>query len=321
MANLGRIIDVHSHAILPGPRGTTVGAGFVTFDWAPESALAHMDEHGIAACVLSLPDVANHATGQEARDLARSVNERLAAIVSAHPSRFGALATLPGQDPESCLEEMSYALDVLGLDGVATSTSIGGTYLGDPSFDPWFEELDRRGATLFVHPCLSQAGSSVLLGLNPSVLEFMFETTRMITNMVVTGAKRRFGRARILVTHGGGTVPFLAQRIATLVHAFGVGPERVTIAPSEIRTDMSTFYYDLTAATSPAQLAGLLELVSPSQLLLGLDFPFMPAATFASAITELAGNPRLGEPQLQAVLRGNAQRLFPGVTTRAGVGS
>ena len=129
MADLGRIIDVHSQAILPGPRGTTVGAGYVTSDWAPEGALAHMDEHGIAACVLSLPDAANHAIGREARDFARPVNERLAAIVSAYPGRFGALATPPGRDPESCLEEISYALDVLGLDGVAISTSVGGMYL------------------------------------------------------------------------------------------------------------------------------------------------------------------------------------------------
>ena len=43
-----------------------------------KSAISYMDEHDISACVLSDPDSANHATGQEARDIARRVNETLA---------------------------------------------------------------------------------------------------------------------------------------------------------------------------------------------------------------------------------------------------
>jgi 6-methylsalicylate decarboxylase len=83
-----------------------------------------MDEHGISACVLSDPDSANHATGQEARDIARRVNEALADIVSRRPRRFGAIATLPGQDADGAVTEIAYALDTLKMDRVSTSTSI-----------------------------------------------------------------------------------------------------------------------------------------------------------------------------------------------------
>jgi len=76
-----------------------------------------MEEHDISACVLSDPDSANHATGQEARDIARRVNETLADIVSRHPSRFGAVATLPGQDADGAVAEIAYALDTLKMDG------------------------------------------------------------------------------------------------------------------------------------------------------------------------------------------------------------
>jgi predicted TIM-barrel fold metal-dependent hydrolase len=116
-----------------------------------------MDEHGISACVLSDPDSANHATGQEARDIARRVNEALANIVSRRPRRFGAIATLPGQDADGALTEIAYALDTLKMDGVSTSTSISDVYLGERQFDPWFEEMNRRGATLFVHPTFTKA--------------------------------------------------------------------------------------------------------------------------------------------------------------------
>src|SRR5258705_10711225 len=102
------------------------------------------------------------------------------------------------------------------MEGVSTSTSIRDVYLGERQFDPWFEELNRRGATLFVHPTFAKATQALLIGLNPSVLEFMFDTTRMIANMVATGAKKRFSNIKIISTHGGGTIPYLVSPIPTL---------------------------------------------------------------------------------------------------------
>src|SRR5258708_37290767 len=116
-----------------------------------------MDKHDISACVLSDPASANHARGQAARDIDRRVNETLADIVPRHASRFGAVATLPGQDADGTMAEIAYALDTLKMDGVSTSTSISDAYLGEPQFDAWFEELNRRGATLFAHPTLTKA--------------------------------------------------------------------------------------------------------------------------------------------------------------------
>jgi predicted TIM-barrel fold metal-dependent hydrolase len=183
MSRLGKIIDVHSHPILPFGEGAPVGPGRKPPDWSVERALSYMEEHDVSACVLSDPDSANHTTGQEGRDIARRVNETLAGIVSKHPSRFGAVATLPGQDADGAVTEIAYALDILKLDGVSTSTSINDVYLGEPQFNPWFELLNQRGSTLFVHPTFTKASRTLLNGLNPSVLEFMFDTTRMIANM------------------------------------------------------------------------------------------------------------------------------------------
>ena len=144
------IIDVHSHII------TNLGSQ-APMDklpaWSIEQSLSLMDANGIAASVLSLPDSAGHAKGSEACQLARRINEELADIVSKHPSRFGAMATLPAlAATDGLLEEMAYALDTLKLDGVATTTSIDDIYLGDTRYDAWFEEMNRRGVTLFVHP-------------------------------------------------------------------------------------------------------------------------------------------------------------------------
>jgi len=316
MAGLAKLVDVHSHPILPFGQGAPVGEGRKQPDWSVESALSYMDEHDISACVLSDPDSANHATGQQARDTARCVNETLADIVSRHPSRFGAVATLPGQDADGALAEIAYALDTLKLDGVSTSTSVNDVYLGEPQFDPWFEELSRREATLFVHPTFTKASLTVLNGLNPSVLEFMFDTTRMITNMVATGAKKRFSNIKIISTHGGGTIPYLVNRIQTLEHAFGVGPGRLELSPKEVREGIASFYYDLTAATSDAQLDAILKLVPVSHLLMGLDFPLMPESTFAPAIADITRYPAFNEADLQSLSYGNAGRLYPALKAR-----
>src|SRR6267143_1524362 len=318
MASLGKIIDVHSHPILPYGQGAPIGPGQKQPDWSVESALSYMEQHDISACVLSDPESANHARGQEARDIARRVNETLADIVSRHPSRFGAVATLPGQDPDGAVAEIAYALDILKMDGVSTSTSISDVYLGEPQFDPWFEELNRRGVTLFVHPTFTKATQTLLIGLNPSVLEFMFDTTRMIANMVATGAKKRFSNIKIISTHGGGTIPYLAHRIQLLEHAFGVGRGRLALSPEEVREGIASFYYDLTAATSEAQLGAILKLVPVLRLVMGLDFPLMPKSTFAPAIADIGRYPAFNKADLQSLSYGNAGRLYPELAKRIG---
>src|SRR4030088_757881 len=316
MASLTKIIDVHSHPILPFGEAAPVGEGRKQPDWSVESALSYMEEHDISACVLSAPAAANNATGQEARDIARRTNEVLAEIISKHPNRFGAVATLPGLDADGAIAEIGYALDTLKLDGVATTTSINDVYLGEPQFDPWFEELNRRSATLFIHPTITRAAESLLNGLNASVIEFMFDTTRMVTNMVATGAKKRFSQIKIISTHGGGTIPYLVNRIQTLEHAFGVGPGRLELSPEEVREGIASFYYDLTAATSEAQLGAILKLVPVSQLVMGLDFPFMPKSTFAPAIADIERYRAFDETDLQSLSYGNAGRLFPALKAR-----
>src|SRR5712672_2499931 len=316
MASLSKIIDVHSHSVLAFGEGAPVGEGRKQPDWSVESALSYMEEHDISACVLSAPASANNATGQEARDIARRTNEVLAEIISKHPNRFGAVATLPGLDADGAIAEIGYALDTLKLDGVATTTSINDVYLGEPQFDPWFEELNRRSATLFVHPTITKATQTLLIGLNPSVLEFMFDTTRMIANMVATGAKKCFSNIQIISTHGGGTIPYLVNRIQMLEHAFGVGPGRLELSPEEVREGIASFYYDLTAATSEAQLGAMLKLVPVSQLVMGLDFPLMPKSTFAPAIANIGRYPAFNKADLQSLSYGNAGRLYPALKAR-----
>jgi predicted TIM-barrel fold metal-dependent hydrolase len=242
------------------------------------------------------------------------MNERFATIVRDHPTRFGAFAVLPMDDMDAALDEMTYALDVLGLDGIAATTNVQGVYLGDPRFHDLLAELDRRAATLFVHPTVPPDFDPARLGLNVAILEFMFESTRMATHMVVSGAKAKFPRANIICTHGGGATPYLAPRIGILEPIFGAGPGRPVLAREEIAAGLASFHYDLTA-TRAAQLDGLRRLVPPERLLMGTDYPMMPDTEIAPAMQAFSAYEGFGEAERQLIVRTNALALFPRLQT------
>jgi predicted TIM-barrel fold metal-dependent hydrolase len=316
MARLNKLIDVHSHAIF------NIGSAAPLAkqpDWSVEGALALMDKFEISTAVISVADAANNAEGQAACDIARQVNEKIADMMVKHPTRFGGMATVPGRNIDGALREMEYALDVLKMDGVATSTNIHDVYMGEAVYDPWFEEMNRRGVTLFIHPSILSSFPQTGLGLNASVFEFMFDTTRMLANMVITGAKKRFSNMNMITTHAGGTMPFLTKRFQMLETAFGPGRGRETIPAEEVKAILATFYYDLTAATTPAQLVGLLDLVPTSQILMGVDIPFMPHYTIGEAIETISNYPGFSEADRDLIAHGNAARLYPKLAEKLGI--
>jgi predicted TIM-barrel fold metal-dependent hydrolase len=325
------LIDVHAHPImrqwldaLARSRGPDAGplhiAGSPVPDWSPQIHLAMLDRHGIDAALLSWPSATAFLTGQASRALARSMNEELAQAVADHPHRFGAFAILPWDDMDAVLEEMAYALDVLHLDGVSAATQYRGSYLGSPAHQPVLAEMNRRGTTLFVHPTTPPGFDLVSMGLNAAILEFMFDSTRMATNMVLSGSKARFPDIRIICTHGGGTVPYLAARIGILEPHFGAGEGRPVLTAQEVQAGLASFYYDLTAATSAAQIDAIRRLVPVERLLMGFDYPMMPEHTVVPARAAFDAYAGLDAAERARINGGNALAMFPALAQRMKAG-
>ena len=183
---MARTIDVHQH-FLPDFfwRETNEGAkpvgGIMPPPWTESTALAFMDDAGIDVAVLSISTPGVHVGDDtRARALARRCNEFAAQLVQSRPDRFGSFASLPLPDVDGALEELSYALDVLKLDGVLLFSNVQGMYLGDSRLEPVFAELDRRGATVFVHPNPSPDPVAHRLGLPDSLIDFTADTTRAV---------------------------------------------------------------------------------------------------------------------------------------------
>lgn len=282
-------IDAHVH-ILPSDyraeleRRSLLAPGIPP--WSPELVDGLMTRHDIDAAVLSLapPGVFFGDQGL-ANELARLVNERTAEFVATAPDRYAGLAVLPLPDVDAALAELRHALDVLGLDGVALLSNVGGTYLGDPAWDAVFDELDRRGAYVFLHPTMPPHPLPV--PEHPMWLyEFPFDTTRAVVRLIYSGTLERCPNLRLQVAHLGGTAPFLAHRIASLAAR---EPERAAAAPAGALAHLRRLYYDTGLSNNAVALAATLEVADIGQVVFGTDWPYADLPRAGDPAPGLAG--------------------------------
>ncbi|NPV59635.1 MAG: amidohydrolase [Actinobacteria bacterium] len=308
------LIDVHHH-FLPreylstlGKMGITEFAGRPFPAWTPEDSLTLMDRHGIRAAVASLscPGVYFGDLGL-ARDLARMCNEYAAELSGEKGRRWGAFATVPLPDVDAALAELGYALDTLKLDGVALPASVGDRYLGDPAFDGLFDELNRRKAAVFVHPGVPPGSDVPRLDLPHFLVEFVFDTTRAVANLLFSGTLQRCPDIRFILAHAGGTVPFLLFRLSLGQFLPGL-QEKV---PEGVASYLGRLYYDTALSASPTALRSLQELVDCSHIVFGSDYPFAPEAAAAITIKGLEDYGGFDEQEIGAIKSGNALSLFP----------
>jgi 6-methylsalicylate decarboxylase len=266
-------VDAHLHVYPPAYvdalRGLPGGLPPMPIP-ALADARGHMARFGIDAAVVSTgPPGVFFGDQAQATELARVVNELEAELVRGEPERFAALASLPLPDVDAALAELAYALDVLGLDGVWLPTNVGGTYLGEPAFAPLLEELDRRGAYVLVHPVFPPYTPP--LDWPVWLVELPFETTRALVQLLYSGTLDRCPNVRLQLAHLGGTVPFLADRIASLVAR---EPRFRAAIDREPVSYLSDLWYDTGLANAGPGLAAT-EAVAPlERIVFGTDWPY-----------------------------------------------
>ena len=186
-----------------------------------------------------------------------------------HPNRFGVFASLPLPDIEGSLREIAYALDELKSEGIGLLTNYDGKYPGDPAFAPVFEELNRRKAVVYFHPAQAPCCAAHGIGVPAATLDFPFDTTKAITSMLFAGTFARCRDIRFIFSHAGGTVPFLAERIARLQ----VRPEFKAAVPDGVMFELKRLFFDTALSANELAFSALLKLVAPDQVLFGSDYP------------------------------------------------
>jgi predicted TIM-barrel fold metal-dependent hydrolase len=240
-------------------------------EWSPAKSLEDVEKNGVSTALLS-PAVSGVSfdASEAGRSLARKSNNFGAELVRDHPTNFGLLAALPMPDPKGSLAEIKYAMDTLHGDGIALLSSYGDKWLGDPTYTPVFEELNRRKGVAFVHPNAPNCCTNLLAHVPASTIEFLFDTTRTIESLLTTGTFSRFPNVQFIFSHGG-AMPILANRMAR-----NFPKDLAAQVPNGVLYELKRQFYDTASASNPTSLSALLSVVPSSQVVFGSDFPFLP---------------------------------------------
>jgi predicted TIM-barrel fold metal-dependent hydrolase len=332
--SVSSLIDVHHHVIPPEVRarladhGVTEVGGIPVPRWDEARELEVLDRHRISAAVVSISDTGQAATEAKlVRLIAREANEFYAGLVARYPRRFGAFASLPLPDVEAALTELEYALHDLRLDGVMLLSNYAGRYPGDGAFDPVLAELDRRSATVFLHPATPPGSPTP--ELPTFLIDYVFETTRAVGSLLRSGALEHYTNIRLVLAHAGGTIPYLAGRLAlgeAPIRARGVttrlagmpvgGAVAGALADAvldrnERRVDeaLGDFYYDTALSTATPALRALDAIAGPERIVFGSDYPYAPEPLIGRTARGIAAHWHDGA--LSRITQRNALDLFP----------
>src|SRR5262249_45762845 len=238
--------------------------------------IEEMDKAGIRTGILSLastPGLWFDAGPDAAARMVRLCSDYAARMAQDFPGRFGLFAPLSMLDTDTTLKEIEYAFDTLRADGIGLQSNYGDKWLGDATYKPVLEELNRRKATVYVHPLVASCCGALSVGTFPAVLEVPHDTTRTVTSLLLAGTFARLRDITWLFSHAGGTIPMLAGRIDAF---YGARPNLKEFAPDGIDGELRRLHYDTANATHPAQMAALLKLVPVSQVTYGTDYPYFP---------------------------------------------
>jgi 6-methylsalicylate decarboxylase len=308
------MIDVHFHlipefyrdAVYEAGRGPAIGR---YPDWSPQLALDLMDKHGIALAITSIaqPGV-GFMPDARAADFARSCNDYAAALIARHPQRFGCFGLVPMHDMDAAIAEARYCLETLRFEGISLFASYGDRFLGDPSFDPLMGFLDSHGAIVHVHPGLHPSSRSLALPWPGFMIEYPFDTTRAAVNLLFSGAIERFAEIRFILSHAGGTLPYLAWRlsVAPMIDARLTQRSRL-----EIFAALKTFWYDNALASGPQPMSALTQIAAADRVLFGSDWPFCNDRVVTEEVADFTAPGFLAPDAIAMIARENARKLFP----------
>jgi aminocarboxymuconate-semialdehyde decarboxylase len=264
-----------------------------------------LDDHDIDMQVYTLTTPGTHVeTPENAARLASLVNDEFAQGISQYPGRFSALATLPLNDPAASVKELERACRQLGLRGAMLFSNVNGVALADPRFYPLFELANDLEAVLYIHPTHPLGVEAMLDYWLMPLVGFLFDTTLAASKLVFAGIPERYPKIRWVLTHLGGAIPYLAERLDRGYRAFKECRVSIQRPPSEY---LKQFYYDTVNFNLDA-LELAIAFAGADHLLAGSDYAHQ------------IGSPRLmlesiraldiTEPERTAILGQNAARLL-----------
>jgi predicted ArsR family transcriptional regulator/predicted TIM-barrel fold metal-dependent hydrolase len=297
-----------------------------------QARLADMDASGIDLQVIShVAPAAQALDGTEGIARAREANDQLAGAVRAHPDRFAGFATLPTADPPAAADELERAVRELGLIGALVNSTLGsnGAFLDEARFAPLLDRFERLDVPLYLHPAPPSAALRDVLyrGLPPAVAGRLAtsawgwhaEAGLHVLRMIVTGVFDRHPGLRLIVGHCGEMVPFMLDRIDTMLSPTRLGPARLgparlgpaRLGPGSMALKPSEYFLrNIWVTTSglfslPPVLCAV-QVLGVDRVLFSVDYPFGDNAAGRALLDALP----LAPADKAKIAGGNAEQVL-----------
>ena len=253
-------IDVHGHYLAPEYVALLAKDDpAIRLQGRIDERVGMLDEAGVDLQVLShgsnVPYLEREADAVAA---ARVGNDAYAQIALDYPGRLAAFGSVPLPHVDAAIAEASRCLDELHTLGIALGCSVGERTLDEPTFEPFWAELDRRRAVVFLHPIFRTGDPHLREYDLARVAGACFEDTVAALRLLLSGVTDRHPNLRIIVPHFGGTLPVIYPRIARR------GKAQL----------LKSLYYDTANGYGPA-LRCACETLGTQRLMLGTDFPYI----------------------------------------------
>ncbi|MBS1729575.1 MAG: amidohydrolase [Bacteroidetes bacterium] len=247
--------EVEENCFLPGPR------------------LVDMENHRVDKQVLStIPVLFNYwAKPKDGLETARFFNDHIAETVVKDPAHFIGIGTVPLQDVDLAIEEMTRCIHDLKMPGLEIGTNINGENLSEKKFFPFYEAAEKMGCALFIHPWEMMGQSQMTRYWLPWLVGMPAETSRAICSLIFGGVFEKFPLLRIAFAHGGGSFPATLGRIR---HGFDVRPDLVAIDNNHDPAEYVHNFWIDSLVHDPDALSFLLKKMGEDKICLGTDYPF-----------------------------------------------
>ena len=268
--------------------------------------LAAMDRQGVEREILTVwADI--FAYGLPAAKGAawhRVLNDSLARVAESRPERFSWMASAPLQDAALAARELQRC-KAAGAIGAMVAANIDGENLGDCPLDEFWAACEALGMPLFIHPALPVSqGRARNFGLN-QIVAYTADTTYTIGSMILSGVFDRYPGLQVILSHGGGTLPFLLGRFDRM-HDTSDRSMTGDVAEKSPSSYIHRFHYD-TILNEPLALRFLERMVGIDRMLLGTDEPFPVGDPDPLGALRRAG---FDEAEIDRIADSNPRALF-----------
>lgn len=261
--------------------------------------------HGIDTQVITLTTPGTHVEeAREAVRLATLVNDEFREGMERYGRRFAALATLPLNDAAASVTELQRAHRDLGMRGAMLFSNINGVALSDPRFLPLYEAANDLDAVLYIHPTNPVNVEMMQQYWLMPLVGFLFDTTLAAASLVFSGIPERFPRIRWVLTHMGGAIPYLAERLDRGFRAFRECRANIERPPSDY---LRQFYYD-TVNFDEKAIDLAIAFAGVDHILAGSDYPHQIGSI--PLMLESLGRLPISDEDRAMILGGNARQLL-----------